>query len=277
MSTQAVVVTGASTGIGAATVELLAERGFTVFAGVRSEADFARVAARAPRIRPLYLDVTDADAVARAAHDVAQSGLALRGVVANAGIAAGGPLEFLPVSELRRVLETNVIGAVAVTQAFLPQLRTTHGRVVLVGSISGRVAFPFMGPYAASKFALRAISDALRLELTPAGIAVALIEPGSVKTPIWAKGRASRDRLMTMLGPTALEYYGEKIDAIIRATEHEERTGMPAERVSAAILHALTARRPRSRYLLGPQARAAGVIALFPSAVRDRVFGSTLK
>lgn len=277
MTSEAVVVTGASTGIGAASAELLAARGFTVFAGVRNETDFARLSAATPQIRPLFLDVTDADAIARAVREVDESGLMLRGVVANAGIAVGGPLEYLPVSELRRVLETNVIGAVAVTQAFLPQLRLTRGRVVLVGSISGRIAFPLMAPYAASKFALRAISDALRLELTPAGIGVSLIEPGAVKTPIWAKGRASRDRLLAMLGPVATEHYGDVLEALFRATEQEERIGMPVERVANAILHALTSRHPRARYLLGAQARAGSVVALLPAAVRDRIFGSALK
>ncbi|GAC1659999.1 MAG: SDR family oxidoreductase [Candidatus Elarobacter sp.] len=271
------LVTGASTGIGADTAALLAREGFIAFAGVRNDADAARVATLHDNVRPVRLDVTDRASIDAAARAVEASGHVLRGVVGNAGIAVAGPLEFLPVDELRRQFEINVFGALAVAQAFLPQLRASRGRIVFVGSISGRLSVPFIAPYSASKFALRALADALRVELRPAGIAVALVEPGSVKTPIWRKGRESRAALLALLPPQALEYYGAQIEAVFAQTEREERAGMPVERVSRAILHALTARKPRASYLLGVPARVGGVLAVLPPALRDRALRRSLR
>lgn len=275
---QAVVVTGASTGIGRDAALRLAGCGFTVYAGVRNDeaaaslTAAASVAANGDRVRPLRLDVTDDAQIAAAAAAVAAGGCALAAVVGNAGIAIGGPLEYLPAAEFRRQFDVNVFGALAVAQAFLPQLRAARGRLVFVGSISGRLAIPFIAPYSASKFALRAIADALRMELLPAGIAVTLIEPGSVQTPIWEKGRASRERLLRLLPPAALEHYGPQLDAMFAQTLAEERTGMPVARVTRAIVHAVTAVRPRANYLIGMRARAGSLAALLPARWRSRLF-----
>jgi NAD(P)-dependent dehydrogenase (short-subunit alcohol dehydrogenase family) len=273
----AVVVTGASSGIGAAAAEAFAREGFVTFAGVRRDADAARVAGLHPNIRPLKIDVTDRAEIDAASRFVAASGLPLRGLVNNAGVAIAGPLELLPVEEVRRQFEVNVFGQIAVSQAFLPQLRASRGRLIFVGSISGRLAVPFISPYSASKFALRAFADALRVELAPAGIAVVLIEPSSVRTPIWGKGRNSRDRATAVLGPLAAEYYGPQIDAVFAQTQREEQNAMPVERVTAGLLHALTARRPRARYLVGRDARAGSILALMPPAVRDRAMRASMR
>jgi NAD(P)-dependent dehydrogenase (short-subunit alcohol dehydrogenase family) len=274
---EAVVVTGASSGIGAATALLLAHEGFIAYAGVRTDADAARAESLHDHVRAVRLDVTDRASIDAAVEQVASHGHALRGVVGSAGIAVAGPLEFLPVAELRRQFEINVFGAIDVAQAFLPMLRASRGRLVFVGSISGRLAIPFIAPYSASKFALRALADALRIELRPAGIAVSLIEPGSVKTPIWQKGRDSRDAMLALLGPKAIERYGPQIDAVFAQTVREEQIGMPVEKVAQAILHALTARTPRARYLLGGPARAGSIVALLPPALRDRALRASLK
>ena len=274
---EAVVITGASSGIGADAAALLAREGFVVFAGVRNDADAARAAALHEGVRPLMLDVADAASIEAAVRTVAESGHPLRGVVANAGIAVAGPLEFLPVDELRRQFEVNVFGALAFVQAFLPQLRGSRGRVVFVGSISGRLGVPFIAPYSASKAALRSFADALRLELRPAGIAVSLIEPASVKTPIWQKGRDSRAELTERLGPQAFEHYGEQIEAVFAQTHREEKAGMPVEQVSRAILHALTAGKPRAAYLLGASARAGSIVAMLPPRLRDRALRASLR
>ncbi|MGZ3561654.1 MAG: SDR family oxidoreductase [Vulcanimicrobiaceae bacterium] len=273
----AVVVTGASTGIGAATSELLAQKGFVVYAGVRTDADAQRLASAHANLRPLWLDVTNPATVVAAAQRMHDDGVSLAGLVNNAGIAVGGPLEFLPVDELRKQFDVNLFGAIAVTQAFLPQLRATRGRVVFVGSISGRLAVPFIAPYSASKFALRAIADAMRMELSSAGITVALVEPGSVKTPIWRKGRDSKDDLVRRLPPEAATHYPGVVDALMRQTEREERSGMPAERVSEAILHALTSRKPRAYYLLGMPARLGSIISLLPAGFRDRLMLASMR
>ncbi len=273
---KAVVVTGASSGIGAALVELLAREGFAAFAGVRGEADAAAAAALHPNVRPLRMDVTDRASIDAAAEAVAAGGLTLSGVVCNAGIAIAGPLEYLPVDQLRRQFEVNLFGAVEVAQAFLPQLRAARGRLVFVGSSSGRLAIPFIAPYSASKFALRALTDGLRVELAPAGVRVALIEPSAVKTPIWAKGRASKPDLLALLPPQALERYGAAMDAVFAATDREERGAMPVATVTRAIRHALTAPKPRANYLLGASARAGSIAALLPARVRDRLVRKTL-
>lgn len=265
-----VVVSGASTGIGEATVRLLASKGYIAFAGVRNEADAERLRAASERIRPILLDVTDADSIRRAVGEIVATGIPLLGVVSNAGIAVGGPLELLPVDELRHQFEVNIIGALAVVQAFLPHLPERRGRIVFVGSIAGRLPMPYVGPYSASKFALRALSDVLRFELTPSDIKVALIEPGSVRTPIWRKGRANRSRLTELLGSATRRHYQQAMETVLKQTEIEERDGMPVDVVSQTILDALTAEKPRTNYLLGTSAKMGSIIALLPPNIRDR-------
>lgn len=274
---EAVIVTGASSGIGAGTARAAAHAGFLTFAGVRRDIDARHVQALHPNIRAVQVDVTDRASIEEAARTVASHGLPLRGVVSNAGVAVAGPLEFLPTDQLRRQFEVNVFGSVELAQAFLPQLRRSRGRLVFVGSISGRLAVPFIAPYSASKFALRAIADAMRVELRAAGIAVSLIEPSSVKTPIWQKGRDRRDALLALLPPEAIERYGAQMEAVFRTTESEERIAIPVEQVSAAIMHALTAAKPRSHYLLGKPARAGSVVAMLPAALRDRAIRASMK
>jgi len=270
MKDTAVVVTGASTGIGAATAELLAREGFTVFAGVRNDEAAARIGAAHDRIRPIRLDVTKAEMIEAAAREVAASRVPLHGLVNNAGIAMGGPLEFLPVDLLRRQFEVNVFGPVAVAQAFLPLLREQRGRIVFVGSVSGRLVVPFIGAYSASKFALRAVADAMRRELATAHVKVSLVEPASVKTPIWQKGRASRDELLRRLGPRAAELYAREFESMFWRIDAAERSGMPVERVSRAILHALAAREPKAHYLIG--SRIASFVGTLPAPIQDRLF-----
>src|SRR5690606_23377140 len=201
----AVLVTGASKGIGAACVARLAADGYHVYAGVRKEADGAAlVRASASSVTPVLLDVSDAAMIADAVSLIEQrsGSTALHAVVNNAGIAVAGPLEFLPLGELRRQLEVNVVGQIAVTQACLPLLRRAHaaderaGRIVFMSSVSGRSALPFTGAYAASKFALEAAADSLRVELLPFGLRVVLVEPGVITTPIWETSRAVAERML---------------------------------------------------------------------------------
>jgi NAD(P)-dependent dehydrogenase (short-subunit alcohol dehydrogenase family) len=274
---EGVVVSGASSGIGAATVELLANKGYVAFAGVRTIADAERLAAIHPNVRPIMLDVTSADSVSAAARDVRISRVSLVGVVSNAGIALGGPLETLPIDELRRQFEVNVFGALHVVQVFLPMLPEGRGRVVFVGSIAGRLATPYIGPYSASKFALRSISDSLRVELAPSGIAVSLIEPGSVKTPIWQKGRDNQAKLFESLGANPRPHYRRALETVVVATNNEERGGMPVEVVSEAIYHALTSAKPRPQHLLGTPARMGSVIASMPAGLRARIMRAAMR
>jgi len=268
-----VVITGASTGIGEACGLELDRLGFRVFAGVRAEADGGRLRQRSsPRLVPLRLDVTDAEQVAEAAKTVAEAvgPAGLAGLVNNAGIAVAGPLELLPLDAWRKQFEVNLVGQVAVTQALLPLVRAARGRIVFIGSVNGRLAPPYLGPYAASKHALEAVADSLRVELRTWGILVALVEPGTVKTPIWDKSRAAADRLAEDLTPEGKALYGEDIEAMRRATERLAARGVPAERVVRAVVHALAARRPKTRYLLGADNRfILTAFKFLPDRLRD--------
>jgi NAD(P)-dependent dehydrogenase (short-subunit alcohol dehydrogenase family) len=278
MESQAIVVTGASSGIGAATAKLLAAKGFRVFAGVRDDVAARELEAAHPQITMLRLDVTDAASIAAAATRVRDADVVLRGLVNNAGISVAGPLEMLPIDELRRQYEVNVFGQVAVTQAFLPMLRESHGRIVFVGSIAGRLAPPMVGAYSSSKFALRGLTDSLRIELIPAGIDVALIEPGAVKTPIWQKGRDAKDLMFERIGahPSA-DYYAKAIERIVAITHRAERDGLDPGAVAAAILDALTSPRARARYVLGREAQIQAIIAWLPPRLRDRLIRKSLQ
>ncbi|GAC1340347.1 MAG: SDR family NAD(P)-dependent oxidoreductase [Candidatus Dormibacteria bacterium] len=274
MPGKVVVVTGASTGIGRACALRLDRLGWQVFAGVRRDQDGDDLRAEAgPRLRVLRLDVTDQAQVSRAADEVgAAAGGGLDGLVNNAGIAISAPLEFVPLERLRHQFEVNVVGQVGVTQAFLPQLRRAHGRIVLISSLGGKVSQPLVAPYTASKHALEAIGDALRLELWPWGIKVALIEPGAVRTPIWDKGAAAAEALLGKAPPQALELYGSAVAALRKVAAKEARTGVDASEVAAAVVSALTASRPRTRYPVGREARVAlGLRRVLPDRAFDQL------
>ena len=269
-----VLVTGASSGIGEATAIHLREVGFTPIAGVRKDEDAERVEGLG--LRTVKLDVTDADGIAAARESLGDEPLA--GLVNNAGIAVAAPLEFLPIDRLRQQLEVNLIGQIAVTQAFLPALRHARGRIVNVSSIGGRVALPLVGAYDASKFGLEGASDALRRELRPHGVDVILIEPGGVKTPIWKKGEALADEITEDLPPEAERLYGRLIARVRAETRKiDEELGSEPGAVAEAIATALTARRPRARYLVGNDAKQRAVAAkLLPARVMDRMIGRAL-
>ncbi len=269
----AVVITGASTGIGAACAIKLDRQGYRVFAGVRAEADGQRLQARASqRLSPVLIDVTDGQSIQDAARTVSnavgKAGLA--GLINNAGIVVAGPLEIVPIEEIRRQLEVNVVGQIAVTQAFLPLLRVGRGRIVLMGSFNGRISIPFLGPYSISKHALEAIADALRVELRNWGITVSLIEPCNVVTPIWEKSRAAGDELTGSASPEDLELYQADLDAMRAATEQLADTAMPVEKVVRVVVHALSARRPKTRYPVGLTTHLAfRAIKWAPDRLRD--------
>jgi NAD(P)-dependent dehydrogenase (short-subunit alcohol dehydrogenase family) len=276
----AVLITGASTGIGAACALHLDRLGFRVWAGVRRPSDGEALVGQASRrLTPIILDVTDPNSIAAALTGVAADagGDGLAGLVNNAGIVVAGPVEILPIGELRKQLEVNVIGLVAVTQAALPLLRRRCGRIVNIGSISGRMATPVVGAYAASKFALEALTDALRLEVQPWGIEVALIEPGAVATPIWEKSRAAGLALRQALTPDAERLYADAISAVERVAARSARQAISPDAVARAVAHALTAPRPRTRYLVGTAARIQAIIARLPDRLRDRLLTRALR
>ncbi|MCC6126940.1 MAG: SDR family oxidoreductase [Pirellulales bacterium] len=249
----AVVITGASTGIGEATALELDRRGFQVFAGVRTAEAGKRLQAQSsPLLSPLILDVTDTSQIAAALEFVREKtgGQGLAALVNNAGIAISGPLEIIPLAEFRRQLEVNVIGQLAVNQAFIPLLRTCRGRIVNVSSVNGAFAAPYLGPYAASKFALEALSDALRIELRQWGIKVIVVAPGAIKTPIWDKSAETAEKITQSVSPEGLKLYAADLDVWRQVVLDVARKADPVEKVVEKIVHALTSARPRARYYL---------------------------
>jgi NAD(P)-dependent dehydrogenase (short-subunit alcohol dehydrogenase family) len=272
----AIVITGASTGIGRACALHLVDKGHRVFAGVRKDADGdALVADARGDLVPLIIDVTDQSSIAAAAKvvDDAVGTAGLLGLVNNAGIAVSGPLEYLPIDDLRRQLEVNVIGQIAVTQAFLPSLRRGRGRVVNMGSVAGRSpSAPLIGPYAASKMAMEALTDSLRLELARWDLHVSIVEPGSIATPIWDKSGPDFDHLTEAMPPEGQERYGKLIEVGRKIAAAQNRRGIPPEKVAKAVEHALTSSRPRTRYLVGADAQVrARVENLIPDKLRDKI------
>lgn len=271
---RAVLVTGASTGIGHATVVELLRHDAVVYAGVRKDADAARLSALDTRVRPVMLDVTDAEDIASAAARIRSDGLPLAAVVCNAGIAFGGPLEFTPVDRLRRQFEVNFFGAFAVAQAMLPMLRESRGRLLFVGSISGRITPPFIGPYASSKAALAALSDALRFELdaSRSGVSVSLFEFGDFQTPIWSKGRDSVDRLTGEASAEQARYYGFVVDVMRTVLGRSLEGAAPVDAAARILARAALGRRPRARYVAGSGARLGALAAaLLPVEARGRL------
>ncbi len=274
MSRGTIVITGASSGIGEACALHLVQLGFRVFAGVRRSVDGERLKAKASEaLTPLELDVTDNEMVRRAAETVAVAlqGTGLAGLVNNAGIAIAGPIESLPLAEFRRQLEVNVIGQIAVTQAFLPLIRKARGRIVNVGSIAGRSSMPFLGAYTCSKFALEALTDALRVEVRPWGISVSIVEPGSIATPIWEKSRAVAEEILKSLPAEARQLYGPAYDAMRAAARKATSRAIPADEVARAVAHALVAKKPKTRYVVGKDAKLRLWVQRLPDRVRDRI------
>ncbi len=273
MSLGAVFITGASTGIGRATALLLDQQGFTVYAGVRriEDGEVLRAAA-SERLVPFIVDVTDAAAIAAAAETIGSAGIPLAALVNNAGIAAAAPLEFVPLADFRHQLEVNVVGQLAVTQAMLPLLRKSRGRIVNITSVAGLFAGPMLGPYHASKWALEAMTDTMRAELAPWGIQVAAVEPGQIATPIWSSASERADAMAASMPAEAATLYAPGIAAARSSAKRAAREGLDPARVAEAIVHAITARRPRTRYLVGADAKlVARVVRHLPDRLRDRV------
>lgn len=271
----AVVITGASTGIGAACARHLDRLGFTVWAGVRSHGDGEALARTAsPRLRALLLDVTDPASIAEARRTIAEGtgGSGLAALVNNAGISVAGPLELLPLAEVRTQFEVNVIGALAVTQALLPLLRSARGRIVNISSIAGLAATPFLGAYCGSKFALEAMSDALRLELAPWGIQVSLVEPGAIQSQIWQRATMSATRTLGGVAPEALALYAQPLSRLHEVMAGAAARAIPADVVADVVARALLASCPRTRYLVGKDARFRALLKrILPDRVQDRL------
>jgi NAD(P)-dependent dehydrogenase (short-subunit alcohol dehydrogenase family) len=265
-----VLVTGASRGIGRSIVTHLAANGWDVIAAVRNEQDAAAITAADPqRISSVILDVTDPEQVGALDNSLPER---LDAVVNNAGIVVGGPIEAVAPSELRRQFEVNVIGPVAVTQVVLPRLRRSHGRVLFISSINGKLAFPLIGAYCASKFAVEGAADALRMELKPWKIAVIVIEPAQTDTDIWRTADSLLDETAAAMTSEQRALYAKHMTGLRRSIPLSQRLAGPPEKVAAVVGEALTARRPRARYVVGiaPKLQLR-LMANLPAAARDSI------
>lgn len=271
----AIVITGASTGIGAACALRMDQRGYRVFAGVRREEDGERLRGMASdRLTPLIIDVTHQrtidDAAAAVEEAVGPRGLA--GLLNNAGIAVTGPVEYLELDRYRQQFEINYFGQIAVTQAFMPAIRRARGRVLFMGSIAGLVSAPFLSPYAGTKHALEALTDSMRVEMAPWGIKVIVIEPGAFKTPIWDKGLELADEILEEAPEEALRLYDPFIEPVRSYAREQNESGGDVSKVANAVEHALTAKRPKTRYLVGGDARIQALAKKWlPDSLVDRL------
>lgn len=254
-----VLITGASSGIGRTTTMHLDRLGFRVLAGVRKTEDAESLQREGSElVIPVMIDITVADSIAEAARHVEEiAPLGLDGLVNNAGIALTGPLEYVDVDRIRDQFEVNFFGHLAVTQAMLPALRQRTGRIVNMSSMAGWLGVPFYGPYTSSKHALRAASDALRLELAPWGLHVSIIEPGSIDTPIWQKGYDLAEKTIEAMPDVGRERYGEVIRSGLGSIENQARRGIPPENVAEAVASALMSESPKARYVVGRDAKFA--------------------
>jgi NAD(P)-dependent dehydrogenase (short-subunit alcohol dehydrogenase family) len=265
-----VLVTGAARGIGKSIVERLASRGWDVIAGVRSQQDAKAVTHANPqRISAVILDITEADHIAALNESLP---VRLDAIVNNAGIVVSGPMEAVTPDDWRKQLEINVIGQLAVTQAVLPRLRQSRGRIVFISSVNGQLSMPLVGAYCASKFALEAAADALRMELRPWGIDVVLVEPAQTDTDMWRTADTMVVETEAALAPEHRDLYAKHIVGFKKRIPVSQKIAVPAEKVSAIVEEALTARRPRARYVVGLGNKLqVALLTNLPTKVRDRV------
>jgi NAD(P)-dependent dehydrogenase (short-subunit alcohol dehydrogenase family) len=283
MPTGSILVTGASSGIGEACALAFDRLGWEVFAGVRRDEDAKNLDAKSSaRLRPVFLDVADLASVDAASKeiDTRVGDKGLTALVNNAGIAVGGPVEYIAIEEWRRQFEVNVIGQVAVTKAVLPLIRKSgsYGRIVFIGSVGGRMASPFIAPYAASKHAIEAIAESMRHELAETGIRVVVVEPGAVRTPIWDKAESTADEIEASLSQEGLERYGSAIAGLRNAMRFQARTGVDPGVVAAVVERAVTSSQPAARYLVGRDAKVMALIArVLPDRARDIVSRNAMK
>ena len=266
---QAIVVTGASTGIGKATALHLDKLGFRVFAGVRKEVDGQALKKEASdKLRPIFLDVTDGDSLATAVDTVTkETDGDLYGLVNNAGLSLNGPLELVPTSEIRQLMDVNVLGLLAVTKAFLPLLRQNKGRIINISSGHGLLAVPDKSVYAASKFAVQAITDSLRVELCPFDVSVSSIVVGKVDTAVLGKIIADRDKMIEAAPAEVVKLYSPLVEFFNK--EVKELPGIPAIEVGKVVAQALTTEKPKAQYLIGPGAKKMKNLARLPVGLRD--------
>lgn len=284
---QSVLITGASTGIGKACSEALAKLGWLVFAGVRQTADADALTQMSPNIIPVTMDVTQLESIQHAAEAVRayikDHPVRSFSIVNNAGVVVAGPLEFLPLKDIQQQFDINVYGTLAVTQTFLPVLRSVamsqniqESRVLMMSSIAGLTAVPFLGPYCASKYALEALSDALRMELSYWGIPVSIIEPGSIRTPLWDKSDDRIAKMVDALPDVALKLYKPFYNRLRASAKLTAKQGGSPDEVVRTVVNVLSCRQPKTRYLVGKDAQWRPLLKWIPDRIKDRMISRAM-
>jgi NAD(P)-dependent dehydrogenase (short-subunit alcohol dehydrogenase family) len=274
-----VLITGSTSGIGFALAEALAKHGYFVWAGARNPSSLESLAKKYPqRLRPIKLDVTKKEDIDSAYQEISsQADLRDFYLVNNAGLALGSPFESMPLAEWQALFDVNVFGLIQTTQVFLPLLRKSKGRIINIGSISGRVSTPYLSPYTSSKFAVRAITDSLRVELAPQKISVVLIEAGSIKTEIWQKSADKSKSLSKNIAEHLLPIYQQDIGRLTRQVEKIARTAMPIEIFTERLVKAITAAKPKPYYLIGKGVHLQMLLVwLLPTKILDRLLRQNL-
>jgi NAD(P)-dependent dehydrogenase (short-subunit alcohol dehydrogenase family) len=262
-----VVVTGSVSGIGRASAEQLAKLGYDVLPVMRRDEPLPH-----PVLEPVLLDIADEAQIAPACEQILdRTGGRIAALVNNAGINVNGPFEVVPITDWRKQFEVNFFGHLSVTKALLPALLAARGRIVNVGSVGGRMSLPFLGPYSASKFAMHAWSDAIRLELAPHGVRVVLVEPGAIATPMWEKGMASADAMLATLDDEQQRRYAAQITGTRKAADLAAKHAIPVARCAKVVTKAVVADKPRGRYLVGPDAWLQAAISMLPTPAFDAV------
>ncbi len=265
---KAILITGASSGIGKACALHLEKLGFIIYAGVRKEKDFNFYKSYKPsKILPIFLDVRKSEDILNAFNNIASSGLELYALVNNAGISIGGPIELLPMHQVEELISINIIGVLRVTKVFIPLLRKSRGRIINIGSIAGRISVPGLCAYSSSKSALIGFSNSMRLELQRFGIAVSLIEPGIINTPIWEKGLNLANKSINQISKELIEIYKPIIYFLQRIATTPFKADV--KKVAVIVAKAITSKRPRRRYLVGIDAKLLTFIDLLPRSVSD--------
>jgi short-subunit dehydrogenase len=275
---ESVIITGASSGIGEATAVALQKSGRQVFAGARKEKDLLRL--QKMGLEAIYLDVEQEESLQQA--KIQMEKRLTKGnrvsLINNAGVAIGGPIEAVAIARWKEQFAVNVFGLVRATQIFLPWIRNTSGRVINISSVSGLTAIPYLGPYAASKFAVEAISDSLRREIQQFGCKVVVIEPGPIQTPIWEKGLGRKESLFAEVDPDLLPVYEQELKAFFTMVEKSAQSAVSTDKVTGVIVRALNAKNPRTRYVVGDLALAvqAALVPYLPDKLLDKMISSQL-
>ncbi len=271
-----VIITGASSGIGEATARELARLGFYVLAGVRRDQDADAI--RGQSIEPLVLDITNPGHVNALAARVREDpeGRAVRALINNAGVGVNAPFEVFPIDEWRRLFEVNFFGHIMMTQALLPALIRSKGRVINISSVGGKIAMATYGPYAGTKFALEAVSDSLRREIAGLGVKVIVVEPAAVQTQIGAQAIATAHRIAATMTPEQDQRYGALVHAVTGQAASAMESGVSADVAAQVLAKAVTARKPRTRYTIGREGALLPLLTMMPDRMLDRVLAAAL-